>query len=137
MPPFHLAFAVDDLSAAETFYAGVLGCRIGRRSEHWIDFDFWGHQAVAHLSPEDVRGAGTNQVDNEDVPVRHFGVVLPWDEWERLAERLKAAQTSFLIEPGVRFRGKAGEQGTFFVKDPAGNALEFKTFRDASQLFAH
>jgi len=135
-PPFHLAFPVDDLEKAEAFYAGLLGCGIGRRSDRWIDFDFHGHQIVAHLSPEECRAATTGDVDGKSVPTRHFGAVLDWSAWEATAKRLEAAGADFLIDPYIRFRGEPGEQGTFFVKDPAGNALEFKTFRDMGQLFA-
>ncbi|RMD91235.1 MAG: glyoxalase [Alphaproteobacteria bacterium] len=134
--PFHLAFPVDDLAAAEKFYAGTLGCRTGRRSPRWIDFDFFGHQITAHLRPEECRTAATNPVDGDAVPVRHFGAVLAWPDWDALAARLEAAGIEFLIRPRIRFRGKAGEQGTFFIRDPAGNALEFKTFRDPKRLFA-
>lgn len=135
IPPFHLAFPVNDLTAARDFYAGLLGCGVGRTSERWIDFDFWGHQVVAHL----VSGEGEaalNEVDGHQVPARHFGVVLPWDEWQALAERLTDAGCEFIVEPYLRFQGRAGEQGTLFIKDPSGNALEFKTFRDIGQLFA-
>lgn len=135
-PPFHLAIPVDDLARAESFYGGVLGCAQGRRSESWIDFNFFGHQLVTHLSPEDCGRAQTNEVDGEEVPARHFGVVMDPAAWEALAERLKKAGADFIIEPGVRFKGAPGEQGTFFVLDPAGNALEFKYFRDMGQLFA-
>lgn len=134
--PFHLAFPVDDLAQARTFYGGLLGCREGRSSDHWVDFDFYGHQVVAHLSPEEARLARTNQVDGKDVPVRHFGVILEWDAWHQLAERLRAAGVRFIIEPGIRFPGQVGEQATMFLLDPAGNALEFKTFRDMSRIFA-
>lgn len=133
--PFHLAFPVDDLAAAEGFYAGLLGCRVGRRSPRWIDFDFFGHQITAHLSPEECRPAEANPVDGKKVPVRHFGAVLDWPDWEALADKLKAANIAFVIAPYVRFEGKPGEQGTFFLRDPAGNALEFKTFRDPDRLF--
>ena len=136
-PLFHLAFPVHDLAAARAFYGGVLGCREGRSSEAWVDFDFFGHQVVAHLQPAAADGArDSNLVDGDDVPVRHFGVVLPWEEWEGWVARLRAAQVRFLIEPHVRFRGRAGEQATMFFLDPSGNALEFKAFRDAQQLFA-
>jgi extradiol dioxygenase family protein len=140
-PPFHLAFPVDDLSAARAFYGGVLGCPEGRSSDAWIDFDLHGHQIVAHLVSGDVgagrRGdVGNNPVDGHGVPVPHFGLVLEWGAWEALAARLRHAGHSFVIEPYVRFAGQVGEQGTFFVRDPAGNALEFKTFQDPSQLFA-
>jgi extradiol dioxygenase family protein len=136
MQPFHLAFPVDDLSRAREFYGGLLGCPEGRSSEQWIDFDFWGHQVVAHLAPGEVGRAATNAVDGHAVPVRHFGVVLEWDAWHRLAERMRAAGIAFVIEPGIRFAGQVGEQATMFFLDPAGNALEFKAFKDPSQLFA-
>jgi extradiol dioxygenase family protein len=135
-PPFHLAFPVDDLAEARAFYGGVLGCGEGRSSESWIDFDLHGHQVVAHLVPGHRGDAGTNPVDGHGVPVPHFGLVLAWDDWEALAARLRDAGHAFVIEPYLRFEGQVGEQGTFFVRDPAGNALEFKTFRDPSQLFA-
>ncbi len=133
--PFHLAIAVDDLEAARAFYGGLLGCREGRSSNHWVDFDLGGHQLVAHL-----RGGGTapvhNSVDGDEVPVPHFGLVLAWEDWESLAARLEAAEVDFVIPPRVRFQGEAGEQGTMFLRDPAGNHLEFKTLRDPSRLFA-
>ncbi|MFT5463523.1 MAG: extradiol dioxygenase family protein [Planctomycetota bacterium] len=136
---FHLAFPIDDIGDARDFYVGVLGCSVGRESERWIDFDFFGHQISAHVSPAECAAAreasSVNPVDGDQVPVRHFGCVLEWSEWERMAERLRAADVPFLIDPRVRFAGKAGEQGTFFVRDPAGNALEFKTFREMSLLF--
>jgi hypothetical protein len=134
--PFHLAFPVDDLAAARRFYGELLGCAEGRSSDQWIDFDFHGHQLVAHLAPDELRAAATNPVDGHDVPVRHFGVVLDWQAWHALADRLRAAGVAFLIEPGIRFAGLAGEQATMFFRDPAGNALEFKAFKDPSQLFA-
>lgn len=135
LPPFHLAFPVDDLAAAEAFYSGLLGCRQGRRSDQWIDFDFFGHQLVAHLSPEECRGARTNAVDGHDVPVRHFGVVLSQTDWKSLAAKLQEAGADFIIAPDIRFRGEPGEQGAFFIRDPAGNALEFKCFADLRMLF--
>lgn len=132
--PFHLAFPVHDLEEARQFYAGLLGCPTGRESSEWIDFNLYGHQIVAHLAaPEE--SAATNEVDGKQVPVRHFGVILEWSEWEQLAERLKKAGVKFVIEPGVRFKGKVGEQATMFFQDPSGNALEFKAFRDPSNLF--
>ncbi len=134
-PPFHLAFPVDDLEQARGFFAGLLGCGIGRESDRWIDFDFFGHQITAHLA-DDRNSQVHNPVDGDAVPVRHFGAILPWAEWESLAERLRAAGQAFLIEPKVRFRGQSGEQGTFFIRDPAGNALEFKSFREPARLFA-
>ncbi len=135
LPPFHLAIPVDDLAAARAFYVDLLGCGVGRTSEHNVDLDFFGHQLVAHLAPARA-DAGANPVDGDRVPVPHVGAVLAWDVWEALAERLRAADVPFVIEPRVRFRGQIGEQGTFFVRDPAGNALEFKSFRDPSRLFA-
>lgn len=133
--PFHLAFPVHDLEEARRFYAGLLGCPTGRESSEWIDFNLYGHQIVAHLAAPE-RSAVTNKVDGKDVPVRHFGVILEWDQWERLAEKLKQAGVKFVIEPGVRFKGKVGEQATMFFQDPSGNALEFKAFRDESRIFA-
>jgi extradiol dioxygenase family protein len=136
--PFHLAFPVDDLAAARAFYGGLLGCPEGRSAPDWVDFDLYGHQIVAHLSPDEVRaGRGsTSAVDGDAVPVRHFGVVLPMEEWQALADRLTARGTRFVIEPHVRFRGEVGEQATMFFHDPSGNALEFKAFADPDQLFA-
>ena len=136
MPPFHLAFPVDDLAAARGFYEEVLGCRVGRTDVAWIDFDFFGHQITAHLKPDETGAARTNDVDGDRVPVRHFGAILDWADWEALGARLKTAGIAFLIEPHVRFKGEIGEQGTMFVKDPAGNALEFKSFRDRARIFA-
>ena len=135
-PSFHLAFPVDDLQAARAFYGGLLGCPEGRSSDHWIDFDFHGHQIVAHLSPDAVRARSSNPVDGEDVPVPHFGLVLAMDEWRALADRLFAAGVEFVIEPTVRFAGQSGEQATMFLYDPAGNALEFKAMADPAKLFA-
>jgi extradiol dioxygenase family protein len=136
MPPFHLAFPVDDLARAREFYGRLLGCAEGRSSESWIDFDFYGHQVVAHLAPGEVGTASANPVDGHDVPVRHFGVILGWDQWHQLADPLKAGGVRFLIEPGIRFQGQVGEQATMFFLDPAGNALEFKSFRVMSLVFA-
>ena len=133
--PFHLAFPVDDLLKARAFYGDALGCPEGRSSDEWIDFDFFGHQIVAHLAPARAH-AHHNPVDGHDVPVPHFGVVLPWDKFHRLADRLRAAGTRFVIEPYLRFEGQVGEQATMFFMDPSGNALEFKSFKDPSQLFA-
>lgn len=134
--PFHLAFPVRDLEEARQFYQSLLGCETGRESDRWIDFNFFGHQLVAHLAPPE-REAVTNPVDGEAVPVRHFGVILEWQQWEQLAARLRSAGIEFIIEPGIRFKGQVGEQATMFFKDPSGNALEFKSFRDFSQIFAH
>ena len=135
MPPFHLAFPVKDLASTRRFYGEILGLPEGRSAERWIDFDLFGHQISAHVS--DVEAPPTNDVDGDAVPVRHFGAVLEWSAWETLAARLRAHETPFLIEPKVRFQGEVGEQGTFFVRDPSGNALEFKTFRDPGRLFAN
>lgn len=137
LQPFHLALPVDDLARAEKFYSGTLGLAQGRRSENWIDFDFFGHQLVTHLAPGECRQAQTSGVDGEQVPVRHFGLVMTASDWRALAGRLEDAGTPFIIAPTIRFKGEAGEQGTFFVRDPAGNALEFKYFEDPDQLFAH
>ena len=135
-PRFHLAFPVDDLAAARRFYGEVLGCPEGRSAEHWVDFDMYGHQLVAHLAPEELAKASTNAVDGHAVPVRHFGVVLEWQTWHELADRLRTAGVTFLIEPGIRFVGQVGEQATMFFLDPSGNAVEFKAFKDPSQIFA-
>ncbi len=135
-PRFHLAFPVHDLSAARAFYGGILGCVEGRSSESWVDFDLYGHQIVAHCVPRASHRAGSNPVDGHGVPVPHFGLILAWEDWEALADRLRAAGVHFEIEPQVRFRGKVGEQATMFFSDPSGNALEFKAFRDDSQVFA-
>ena len=136
LPPFHLAFPVDDLAAARRFYGGLLGCPEGRSADHWIDFNLYGHQIVAHLAPEAVRARSTNPVDGEDVPVPHFGAVLPMKEWEKLAERLVEGGVDFVIPPTVRYAGQTGEQATMFLLDPAGNALEFKAMTDPAKLFA-
>ncbi len=136
IPPFHLAFPVDDLAAARHFYGGLLGCPEGRSAEQWIDFDLYGHQIVAHLAPEETRIRSTNPVDGEDVPVPHFGIVLPMDEWKALAARLREAGIDFVIPPAIRFEGEPGEQATMFFLDPAGNALEFKAMANPANLFA-
>jgi len=135
-PPFHLAFPVDDLAKARAFYGGLLGCPEGRSSPEWVDFNFYGHQIVAHLAPAEVGHRSTSQVDGDNVPVRHFGAVLSMGDWQALADRLKQAGTRFVIEPHIRFKGQVGEQATMFFLDPCGNALEFKAFGDINQLFA-
>lgn len=134
--PFHLAFPVTSLASARAFYGGLLGCPEGRSSDAWVDFDLYGHQIVAHLAPGEAGHRHTGEVDGDDVPVRHFGVVLSLDEWQALADKLRAAATQFIIEPHVRFKGQVGEQATMFFLDPCGNALEFKAFADPAQLFA-
>ena len=136
LPPFHLAFPVDDLAAARGFYGGVLNCREGRSADEWVDFDLYGHQIVAHLAPAAARARAANPVDGEDVPVPHFGVVLPMDDWKALAARVEGAGVEFVIAPTIRFEGQMGEQATMFFRDPAGNALEFKAMADPAKLFA-
>ncbi|GJH12600.1 VOC family protein [Caballeronia novacaledonica] len=136
MPPFHLAFPVHSLAAAREFYGELLGCPEGRSSDVWVDFDFYGHQIVAHLAPEEAGHRSTSAVDGDAVPVRHFGVVLSIPQWEELADKLRAAGTRFIIEPHVRFKGEVGEQATMFFLDPSGNAVEIKAFADMSSLFA-
>lgn len=137
LPPFHLAFPVHDLDAARAFWGGIMGCPEGRSAQDWIDFDFHGHQIVAHrvagMTPPDT---GANPVDGHEVPVPHFGLVLPMEQWRDLAERLRAAGVAFVIEPHLRFAGQAGEQATMFFRDPSGNAIEIKAFADPSRLFA-
>lgn len=135
LQPFHLAIPVHDIREARYFYAEVLGLREGRSAEHWVDFDLMGHQLVIHHAPEHQALAAYNPVDGESVPVPHFGVVLDMTSWNALAQRLRAAGIAFEIEPTVRFRGEPGEQATLFFRDPSGNALEFKGFRDPGQLF--
>jgi len=136
LPPFHLAFPVDDLAAARRFYGELIGCPEGRSADHWVDFDLHGHQIVAHLAPDAVRRRASNPVDGEDVPVPHFGLVLAMSEWKALADRLTQAGVTFIIPPTVRFAGQPGEQATMFLLDPAGNALEFKAMADPANLFA-
>jgi len=133
---FHLAFPVRDLASTRAFYGELLGCTEGRSAEDWVDFDFFGHQISAHLMPEACRASEAHEVDGDDVPVRHFGLVLEWQAWHELRDRLVAKKIPFRIEPHVRFQGRAGEQATMFVVDPSGNALEFKSFQDPSRLFA-
>lgn len=136
IPPFHLAFPVADLAEARAFYGDLLGCPEGRSSDEWVDFNFYGHQIVAHLAPQQTGHASASHVDGKDVPVRHFGAVLPMDEWERLSRKLTAAGTKFVIEPYIRFKGEPGEQATMFFLDQCGNAIEFKAFADIGNLFA-
>lgn len=134
--PFHLAFPVNDLAAARAFYGDLLGCSEGRSSPDWIDFNFYGHQVVAHLAPGETGEAATNAVDGHGVPVRHFGVILPMDEWNATAEKLTQANIDFVIKPYIRFKGEAGEQATMFFKDPSDNAVEMKAFANIENLFA-
>ncbi len=135
-PRFHLAFPVRDLAEARAFYGDLLGCAEGRSSPDWIDFDFHGHQIVAHLAPDEIGHRQTSAVDGEQVPVRHFGVILSLEAWQDLANRLQAAGTQFIIAPQVRFKGQPGEQATLFFLDPSGNALEFKAFAHDDMVFA-
>ena len=136
MRPFHLAFPVTSLDHARAFYGGLLGCPEGRSSDAWIDFDLYGHQIVTHLAPDFVRQDVTNAVDADPVPIPHFGILLSMDDWRALSERLRQSGVRFIIEPKIRFEGEVGEQATMFFLDPSGNALEFKGFRDFSQVFA-
>lgn len=135
-PRFHLAIPVDDLDAAHRFYGDVLGCRQGRSDDHWVDFDLYGHQLVAHLAPGGGADRGRNEVDGDSVPIPHFGVLLSVEQWRVLADRVREAGVTFVIDPHVRFAGLAGEQHTMFFRDPAGNALEFKAFADDAMVFA-
>lgn len=135
--PFHLAIPVSDLEEARIFYRDVLGCQEGRSSDHWVDFNFFGHQLVIHYKePSEEKTPASNPVDGKDVPIPHFGVVLDWDHFQKFSDELESKQISFVIEPYIRFEGKVGEQATMFFKDPSGNALEFKAFRNMDQLFA-
>jgi extradiol dioxygenase family protein len=136
MPPFHLAFPVRDIEEARGFYVGLLGCGEGRSAPDWVDFDFYGHQVVAHLAPDECGHKQTSAVDDHQVPVRHFGAVLSIPQWEAMADKLKAAGIKFIIEPYVRFKGEVGEQATMFFLDPSGNAIEFKAFKNMESLFA-
>jgi uncharacterized protein len=136
LQPFHLAIPVHDLQTARRFYGEVFGCEEGRSSDQWVDFNFFGHQLVIHWAPKADKPLHTNEVDSHNVPVPHFGVVLAWDQWQALADRLVAHKTQFVLEPGIRFAGQVGEQATMFLLDPCGNALEFKAFKDMGQLFA-
>ena len=137
LAPFHLAFPVKNLKDTKDFYTDILGCSLGRTNEKWIDFNFYGHQITAHLSPESfIKKDISNKVDGKDVPVRHFGVILEWDTWHQLSSNLKENNIDFIIDPYIRFKGEVGEQATMFFLDPSGNALEFKSFKDPSQVFA-
>ncbi len=136
LPPFHLAFPVHEIAAARQFYGELLGCPEGRSSPNWVDFNFYGHQIVAHLAPDECGHNQSSAVDGHDVPVRHFGAVLPMEQWQAMADKLTAVGTKFVIEPYIRFKGEAGEQATMFFLDPSGNALELKSFADLDSLFA-
>lgn len=134
LSPFHLAIPVIDLEETKKFYTNLLDCTIGRETEKWVDFNFFGHQLSAHLKPEEVVLIKSNEVDGKNIPVRHFGVILPWNEWHKLAEKLQN-KVSFIIEPYIRFKGEIGEQATMFFPDPSSSALEFKSFKNPSELF--
>lgn len=134
--PFHLAFPVKDIESTRIFFGDLLGCEVGRSTDKWIDFNFFGHQLSAHVKPEELAQAHANQVDGKNVPVRHFGAILEWQQWHDLADKLKANNMDFVIEPYIRFEGEVGEQATMFFLDPSGNALEFKSFKDPAQIFA-
>lgn len=136
LTPFHLAFPVHDLDATRAFYVQVLGAGVGRTDARWIDLDLFGHQITAHLVEDLSPPAPTNPVDGDEVPIPHFGVILPWEAWHALRDRLVAAGTAFLIPPRIRFAGEPGEQATMFLQDPSGNHLEFKSFQDPARVFA-
>ena len=135
LQPFHLAFPVHDLSEAKEFYTKILGCTLGRSSENWIDFNLFGHQVVAHLNPDELSKTKTSNVDDKQVPVRHFGIILEWEKWQQFSIELKEKGVEFIIEPYIRFKGEIGEQATMFFLDPSGNALEFKSFKDPKMIF--
>lgn len=134
--PFHLAFPVRDIDEARAFYGELLGCPEGRSAPEWVDFNFYGHQIVAHLAPDECGHHQHSAVDGHDVPVRHFGAVLPMDQWQAMADKLIAHKTPFVIEPYIRFKGEPGEQATMFFLDPSGNAIEMKSFANLDSLFA-
>ena len=135
IPRFHIAFPVNNLKSTKDFFTKVLGCSLGRESDKWIDFNMYGHQVVAHFSPEDCIKSSVNKVDGDMVSCRHFGVILPWDKWKKLREKIKNKKIRFMIKPKIRFKNLKGEQGTFFLKDPSGNVLEFKSFKNDSIVF--
>ena len=135
IPRFHLAFPVNNLKSAKIFYTKILGCKIGRESLKWVDFNLFGHQIVAHYSPKDCNKLNKNLVDGDNIPSRHFGVILKWSKWEKLSQRIYNKGIKFYIKPKIRFKGQKGEQGTFFVLDPSENVLEFKSFKNDSMVF--
>jgi hypothetical protein len=133
--PFHVAFPVNDLEATLHFFKEILNCKIGRTSEKWIDFDLFGHQITAHLTDQPIKEPPANEVDGQQVPIKHFGVILAWQQWHDFADQLKGKSVKFIIEPQIRFKGQAGEQATMFFLDPSGNALEFKAFKEDEHIF--
>tara|TARA_Y100001968_G_C19021340_1_gene555297 strand:- start:84 stop:506 length:423 start_codon:yes stop_codon:yes gene_type:complete len=133
--PFHLAIPVDNIPVCRKFYKDILGCEEGRSSNHWVDFNLFGHQLVIHYKEKSKEELHTNTVDGKDVPVPHFGVILEWDDFNKFSNHLIKNEVEFIIEPYIRFKGLAGEQATMFFKDPSGNALEFKSFKDFNQIF--
>ena len=133
--PFHLAFPVDDIVLAREFYTTILQCSVGREAERWIDFDFFGHQITAHLDATAADSFGQNQVDNKAIPARHFGAILPWEQWDNMVARIDQLNISYYIEPYTRFVGEIGEQRTFFIQDPSGNYLEFKCFKNPDTIY--
>ena len=135
LQPFHLAMPIRNMDETRAFYTNILGCSIGREAEKWIDFNFFGHQVSFHLKPEALTGQATNIVDGKNVPVTHFGIILAWDIWHTLSQKLISHNIAFIIEPYIRFEGEVSEQATMFFLDPSGNALEFKSFKDQSQIF--
>ena len=134
--PFHLAFPIYNIDATIKWYADILGCTIGRKDNRWVDFNFFGHQISGHLVLRNKSSSQTNEVDNKEIPVRHFGIILSWKDWNNLVNQLKNKKCVFIVEPYIRFKGKTGEQGTLFIKDPSDNILEFKSFRDDSKIFS-
>jgi len=135
IPRFHIAFPVKNLKNTKDFYTNILGCSLGRESDKWIDFNLYGHQIVAHFAPEECKKPNVNKVDGDVIPCRHFGVILPWGKWEKLGESIKKKRIRFMIKPKIRFKNLKGEQGTFFLGDPSGNVLEFKSFKNDSMVF--
>ena len=134
--PFHLAFPVYDIKKTKDWYIEILGCEIGRESKRWVDFNFFGHQISAHLTNVKNKKLSTNTVDQKNIPIRHFGIILDWNDWEKLSKKLTQKNIDFIVEPYIRFKGKPGEQATMFIKDPSNNVLEFKSFRDFDNIFA-
>ena len=135
LSPFHLAIPVNNIAKCKIFYKEILGCTEGRSSDNWVDFDLFGHQLVIHFQESNNKNLHTNPVDGKDVPIPHFGVILEWENFKRFSSKLEKKGVEFIIKPYIRFEGEPGEQATMFFKDPSGNALEFKSFKDSSQIF--